>query len=64
MARSALIALSSPDELQELAQTHLARAAQTKRGSERLRLLTFAGALIDQAEIKKLLQRYERRVLN
>jgi hypothetical protein len=64
MARSALSALLSPDELQELAQTHVARALRTERGPERLRVLTFADTLIDLAETKKLLQRYERRLLN
>jgi hypothetical protein len=37
---------------------------RTERGPERLRVLTFADTLIDLAETKKLLQRYERRLLN
>ena len=64
MARPALSARLSPDELKQLAETHIAQAMRTERGPERLRILTFADALIDLAETKKLLLRYERRLLN
>jgi hypothetical protein len=64
MARPALSALLSPDELRELADAHVALAMRTERGPERLRILTFADALIDLAETKKLLLRYERWLLN
>ncbi len=64
MARPALSALLSPDELSELAEAHVVLAMRTERGAERLRILTFADALIDVAETKKLLLRYERRLLN
>jgi hypothetical protein len=64
VAGSALSALLSPDELKQLAQVHFARAMRTERGSDRLRMLTFADTLIDVAETKLLLLRYERRLLN
>ena len=54
----------SPDELRELAEAHVVLAMRTERGAERLRILTFADALIEVAETKKLLLRYERRLLN
>jgi len=37
---------------------------QIEPGPERLRILTVADALMNLAEIKKLLLRYERRLLN
>jgi hypothetical protein len=37
---------------------------QIETGPERLRVLTVADALINLAEIKKLLLEYERRLLN
>jgi hypothetical protein len=64
MARPALSALLSPDELQQLAEIHIALAMRTEGGPERLSILTFADTLIDLAETKKLLLRYERRLLN
>jgi hypothetical protein len=64
IARPALSALLGPDELRELADAHVALAMRTERGPERLRILTFADALIDLAEAKKLLLRFERRLLN
>jgi hypothetical protein len=64
MARLALSALLSPDELREFAEAHVALAMRTERGPERLRISTFADALIDLAETKKLLLRYERWLLN
>jgi len=56
-ARPASRALLSPDELRELAEAHVVLAMRTARGAERLRILTFADALIDVAETKKLLLR-------
>lgn len=37
---------------------------QIKKGSERLRVQTVADALMNLAEIKMLLVKYERRLLN
>ena len=54
----------SPDELRKLAETQIAQAMQVETGPERLRVLTIAYALINLAEIKKLLPEYERRLLN
>ena len=64
MARPALGAHLSPDELKQLAETQIARAAQIEKGPERLRVLTVADALMNLAEIKPLLLKYERRLLN
>ena len=64
MARPALSALLSPDELKELAETQIAQAMRLETGPERLRVLTVADALMNLAEIKKLLLEYERRSLN
>jgi hypothetical protein len=64
MARPVVSALLTPDELKRLAEIHIALAMQTEGGPERLSLLTFADTLIDLAETKKLLLRYERRLLN
>jgi hypothetical protein len=64
MARPALSARLSPDELKKLAETQTARAMQIEKGPERLRVLTVADALMNLAEIKKLLLKYERRSLN
>jgi predicted short-subunit dehydrogenase-like oxidoreductase (DUF2520 family) len=64
MARPALGAHLSPDELKQLAETLIARAAQIEKGPERLRVLTVADALMNLAEIKTLLLKYERRLLN
>ena len=64
MARPALSAHLSPDELKQLAETPIARAAQIEKGPERLRVLTVADALMNLAEIKTLLLKYERRLLN
>jgi hypothetical protein len=54
----------SPDELKRLAETQIAEAMRLETGSERLRMLTVADALMNLAEIKQLLQKYERRLLN
>ena len=54
----------TPDELKRLADAHAAQAMRTDNGPERLRILTYADALNNLAEIKKLLMRYERRLLN
>jgi hypothetical protein len=40
------------------------RAAQIEKGPERLRVLAVADALMNLAEIKTLLLKYERRLLN
>jgi hypothetical protein len=64
MARPALSALLSPDELKQLAEIHIALAMRTEGGPERLSILTFADTLIDLAETKTLLLRYERQLLN
>jgi hypothetical protein len=64
MARPASSAHLSPDELKNLAETQIARAMQIKKGPERLRVLTVADALMNLAEIKTLLLKYERRLLN
>ena len=64
MARPALSTRMSPDELRKLAETQIAQAMQAETGPERLRVLTVADALMNLAEIKKLLLEYERRLLN
>ena len=64
MARPALSTHLSPDELRKLAETQIAQAMQIETGPERLRVLTIADALMNLAEIKKLLLEYERRLLN
>jgi len=63
-ARPAFSSLLSPDELKKLAEAHIAQAKQIETGPERLRVLTVAGALVNLAEIKTRLLRYERRRLN
>jgi hypothetical protein len=64
MARPALSSRLSPDELKKLAETQIDQATQIEPGPERLRVLTVADALMNLAEIKKLLLVYERRLLN
>jgi hypothetical protein len=64
MARPASSAHLNPDELKKLAETQIARALQIKKGSERLRVLTVADVLMNLAEIKTLLVKYERQLLN
>jgi hypothetical protein len=64
MARPTLSSLLSSDELTKLAEAQIAEAMQIETGPERLRVLTVADALINLAEIKKLLLKYERRLLN
>jgi hypothetical protein len=64
MARPASSAHLTPDELKNLAETQIARAMQIKKGPERLRVLAVADALMNLAEIKTLLLKYERRLLN
>ena len=63
-ARPALSAHLSPEELEKLAEKQMARAMRFETGPERLRVLTVADALKNLAEIKKRLQKYERRLLN
>jgi hypothetical protein len=64
LTRPALSSRLSPDELKKLAETQIAQAMQIETGPERLRVLTVADALMNLAEIKKLLLKYERRLLN
>ena len=64
MANPAFSAHLSPDELKELAESQIAEAMRIETGPERLRVLTVAEALMNLAEIKKLLLTYERRLLN
>jgi hypothetical protein len=64
MARPAFSSQLSPDELRTLAETQIAEAMRIEKGPERLRVLTVADALMNLAEIKKLLLKYERRLLN
>jgi predicted short-subunit dehydrogenase-like oxidoreductase (DUF2520 family) len=63
MAKPAFSNLS-PDELRELAETQMARALEVEAEPERLRVLTVADTLMNLAEIKRLLLKYERRLLN
>jgi hypothetical protein len=64
MAKPAFSAHLSPDELKKLAETKIAEAMRFETGPERLTALTIAGALMNLAEIKRLLLEYERRLLN
>lgn len=64
MARPASNCQLSPDELKKLADAQIAEAMRIEAAPERLRVLTVADALINLAEIKKLLLKYERRLLN
>jgi hypothetical protein len=64
MARPALRYSFEPRRAEKLAETQIAQAMQIETGPERLRILTVADALMNLAEIKKLLLRYERRLLN
>ena len=64
MARPAFSAHLSPDELKKLAETQIAEAMRLETGPERLRVLTVADALMNLAEVKKLLLNYERRLRN
>ena len=64
MAGPAFSSQLSPDELKRLAETQIAEAMRIENGPERLRVLTVAGALMNLAEIKKLLLKYERRLMN
>lgn len=64
MARPAFSSQLDPDELKKLAEAQIAQAMQIETGPERLRVLTVADALMNLAEIKKLLLKYERRLLN
>ena len=65
MAKPALISSQlSPEELEKLAETRIAEAMRIETGPERLRILTVADALKNLAEIKKLMLKYQRRLLN
>ena len=64
MAKPALSAHLSPDELEKLAEKQIARAMRIETEPERLRVLAVADALKNLAEIKKRLLKYERRFLN
>jgi hypothetical protein len=54
----------SPDELRKLSETQTVRAIRIERGPERLRVLAVANVLMDMADIKELLLKYEHRLLN
>ena len=64
MARPAFSSQLSPAELKKLADTQIAEAMRIETGPERLRVLTVAEALMNLAEIKKRLLKYQRRLLN
>ena len=64
MARPAFSSELSPAELKKLAEIQMAEAMQIETGPERLRVLTVAEALMNLAEIKKRLLKYQRRLLN
>jgi hypothetical protein len=64
IARPAFSSQLSPAELKKLAETQMAEAMQIETGPERLRVLSVAEALMNVAEIKKRLLKYERRLLN
>ena len=64
MAKPAFSSELSPAELKKLAETQMAEAMQIETGPERLRVLTVAEALMNLAEIKKRLLKYQRRLLN
>jgi hypothetical protein len=64
MTGSGWSALLNPDQLKKLADTYRVQAKRIRTGPERLRILTVADALINLAEIKKLMLDYERRLLN
>ena len=64
MPKTSISAALSPDQLQQLAETEVAKAKRIKSGDERLRRLTLADALNNLADIKRLLLEYERRLLN
>ena len=64
MPKTSFSAALSPDQLQQLAETEVAKAKRIKSGDERLRRLTLADALNNLADIKRLLLEYERRLLN
>ncbi|HLG80809.1 MAG TPA: hypothetical protein VKY22_07320 [Bradyrhizobium sp.] len=62
--RSRFSSALGPDQLKQLAESEAGQARRIKSGDERLRRLALADALIDLAEIKRLLLDYERRFLN
>jgi hypothetical protein len=64
MAKPALSARLSPEELEKLAEKQIAKARRITTEPERLRVLTVADALKNLAEIKKRLLKYERWLLN
>jgi hypothetical protein len=64
MAKPALSARLSPEELEKLAEKQIAKARRIKTEPERLRVLTVADALKNLAEIKKRLLKYEQWLLN
>jgi len=64
MVRLAFNSRLGPDELKELAQIQVAMAMRIEPGPDRLRVQTIADALVNLAEIKGLLSKYERRSLN
>ena len=64
IAKPALSAHLSPDELERLADAQTTSAMRIETDSERLRVLAVAGALRNLAEIKKRLLKYQRRLFN
>jgi hypothetical protein len=56
--------LLTPDQLRKLADEQVTHATRISNGPARLRILTYADALNNLADIKKLLMDYERRLLN
>ena len=64
MPKTSFSAALSPDQLKQLAEIEVAQARRIKSSDERLRRLTFADALTNLAEIKRLMPQYERRFLN
>jgi hypothetical protein len=64
MVRPSFSTHLSPEELKKLVKIQISRAMRLETGPDRLRVLTVADALMNLAEIKKLLLEYERRSLN
>ncbi len=64
MAKPALSSQLSPDGLRRLAETRTAEAMRIEAGPEQLTALTIAEALMNLAEIKERLLKYQRRLMN
>jgi len=63
-AKSPFSSALSPEQLKRLAEIEAAQAQRIQSGDERLRRLTFADALSNLADVKRLMLDYERRFLN